>query len=168
MPLVVAALVQLLVDVPTATQNVAVSATLPETPVTVIWYAPTGVVEPAAAVNVEVCAVVVLKVSEEEAKLHVGSVALVAVVGAVVTAQVSVTVPVNELPGVTVIVSVLLDPNATATLPLVVSAKLVALVFGDCQKFPQPAISAAAAVNPAQITILIAAHCAEHRPRRLY
>jgi len=53
------------------------------------WPAKVGVVELAAAVSVEVCAVVLLKVSEVEERLHVGSVELVEPDGRVVTAQVS-------------------------------------------------------------------------------
>jgi hypothetical protein len=54
------------------------------------------------AVSVEFCAVALLKVSEDEEKPHVGYTELETPVGALVTAQVSVTVPVNELAGVTV------------------------------------------------------------------
>jgi hypothetical protein len=113
--------------------------------------------EVVVAVSVEVCAVALLKVSEDEARLHVG---LVALEGAVVTAQVSVTVPVNELPGVTVIVEVPeVEPELTVMAPLLVSAKLVALLPpGACQKFPQPASSGVAVSNNrANLPIFIAA-----------
>jgi hypothetical protein len=113
------------------------------------------VVVPAVAVSVEFCVEVLLKVSEVEERLHVGSVELVEPDGRVVTAQVSVTVPVNELPGVTVMVSVPGDPEEAVMLPLLESAKpVVLLVFGASQKFPQPAKSTAA-INPAQLPILI-------------
>jgi hypothetical protein len=77
-----------------------------------------------------------------------------------VTAQLSVTVPVNELPGVTVMVAVLplVAPGVTVRLPLLERVKL-ALVpqVGHCQKSPQPARSVAAANNPTQHPIFIAA-----------
>jgi hypothetical protein len=67
--------------------------------------------ELAEAVSVEVCdELLLLKVSEESEKLHVGSVELAAPDGLLVTAQVSETVSVNELPGVTVMVLVPLEP----------------------------------------------------------
>jgi hypothetical protein len=111
------------------------------------------------AVSVEVCAVEVLKVSDDEERLHV--VALAAPDGAV-TAQLSATVPVNELDGVTVMVAVLPEvaPGATVMAPLLVSVKLV-LPLGACQKFPQPAKpatnGAAASNNHARFPIFIAA-----------
>jgi hypothetical protein len=55
----------------------------------------------------EVCAVALLKVIEVEERPHV--VGLELLEGAVVIAQESVTVPVNELAGVTVIVDVPLE-----------------------------------------------------------
>ena len=69
-------------------------------------------VEAAEAVSVVVCdeLLLLLNVSEDEEKLHVGSVELVAPDGLLETAQVNETVPVNELPDVTVMVSVLLEP----------------------------------------------------------
>ena len=149
--------VLLQLPVPTATQTLVVSVMLPEAPLTVTWYAPEVVVDEVVAVSVEVCAVVLLKVSEVEERLHV--VGLVAPVGAV-TEQLSVTVPVNELPGVTVIVAVLSEvaPALTVMLPLLVRVKLVLLLpFGACQKSPHPASSRAAANNPAQRPIFIAA-----------
>jgi hypothetical protein len=85
--------------------------------------------------------------------------------GLVVTAQVNVTEPENELPGVTVMVSLPGDPEVTAMLPLLESVKPVVPLFGACQKLPQPAKSAAA-INPAQLPILITAPCAAHQPRR--
>jgi hypothetical protein len=100
-----------------------------------------------------------LKVSEVEERLHIGYAELVAPEGALVTAQVSVTVPVNELVGVTVMVEVplLAAPELTVMLPLLESVKLVLLLLGACQKFPQPARSVAAANNPIQRPIFIAA-----------
>jgi hypothetical protein len=71
---------------------------LPETPLTVTVYAPAVVVAVVVAASVEFCADAVLKVIEVGLRLHVTG--LEAPVGAV-TAQLSVTVPVNELPGVT-------------------------------------------------------------------
>jgi hypothetical protein len=78
--------------------------------------------------------------------------------GALVTAQVSVTVPVNEFVGVTVIVDVPLLPALELTLMLAL-LESVKLLFppGACQKSPQPAKSIAAANNPAQRPIFIAA-----------
>ena len=106
------------------------------------------------AVSVVVCAVVLLKVSEVEERPHV--VGLVAPVGAV-TAQLSVTVPVNELPGVTVIVEFPLPaaPELTVMLPLLLSVKL--LLSDASQKPAQPARSVAAANNPIQRPIFITA-----------
>jgi hypothetical protein len=121
-------------------------------------YAPRGVVLDAVAVKVGVCAVALLKVSEDEEKLQVGYSEEVAPVGALVTEQLSVTVPVNELPGVTVIVTYgEVAPWATVTL-LVRAKPVVVVVFGACQKSPQPARSGAAASNNrAHLPILIAA-----------
>jgi len=112
------------------------------------------------AVSVEVCAVALLKVSEDEEKSHVG---LLALEGAVVTAQVSATVPVKELPGVTVIVEVpVVEPELMVMAPLLVNVKLVLLLpLGACQKSPQPATSAAAANIPTQRPIFIAAPLAQ-------
>jgi hypothetical protein len=80
--------------------------------------------------------------------------------GEVVTVQLSETVPVNELPGVTVMVE---EPLA-APVPLVMAALLVRvklfalLALGACQKSPQPTIRGAAASNSlAHLPILIAA-----------
>jgi hypothetical protein len=114
----------------------------------------------AVAVSVEGCAVALLKVSEVEERSHVG---LVALEGAVVTAQVSVTVPVKELPGVTVMVEVpVVEPELMVMAPLLVSVKLVLLLPpGACQKSPQPDRSAAAANNPAQRPIFIVAPLAQ-------
>jgi hypothetical protein len=95
------------------------------------------------AVSVELCADVLLKASEVEERLHVA--ALEAPVGAV-TAQLSETVPVNELPGVTVMVAVPVAPWATVMLPLLLRVKLL-LPPGACQKSPQPANNGAAASN---------------------
>jgi hypothetical protein len=123
-------------------------------------------VEPAVAVSAELCDEVLLKVSEVGERLHVGSVELESPDGLVVTAQLSVTVPVNELPGVTVIVSVLVDVDVTSMAPLLPSEKLVLLLFGACQKSPQPPKSVAAAIKPAQHPILITAPCVALWPRR--
>ena len=95
------------------------------------------------AVSVELCADVLLKASEVEERLHVA--ALEAPVGAV-TAQLSETVPVNELPGVTVMVAVPVAPWATVMLPLLLRVKLL-LPPGACQKSPQPANNGTAASN---------------------
>jgi hypothetical protein len=72
-----------------------------------------------AAVSVDVCAVVLLKVSDVGDKLQVA--ALVALVGVLVTEQARATVPVNELPGVTVMVEVPLPPGAMLMLALLES-----------------------------------------------
>jgi hypothetical protein len=81
--------------------------------------------------------------------------------GALVTAHVSETVPVNELPGVTVMVEVPLLPALVVSVmvALLVSVKLLALlVFGASQKSPQPARNGAAASNNrAHFPIFIAA-----------
>ncbi len=107
------------------------------------------------AVSVEFCAVaLLLKVSELEERLHV--VGLEAPVGAV-TAQVSVTVPVNELAGVTVMVEVPVAPALTVMLAGLLERVKLEPPPGACQKSPQPASSSAAANNPAQRPIFIAA-----------
>jgi hypothetical protein len=119
------------------------------------------------AVKVEFCAVALLNVVSAE-KLHPGSLELVAPVGTLVKVQLSVTLPVNELPGVTVIVELPLEPCATATLPLLVRVKPVVLeVLGACQKSPHPVrkqakTGAAANNNRVQLPILIAAPFAPH------
>jgi hypothetical protein len=112
------------------------------------------------AVSIVCCAVVVLNVSEVGERLHV--VGLVAPEGEVVTAQLSVTDPVNELPGVTVMVEVLpvAAPGATVMLPLLARVKLVLPPPGACQKSPQPArkpasTGAAANNNRADLPIFI-------------
>jgi hypothetical protein len=131
---------QLPEDDVTSTQTVVLSETLPERPVTATWYAPVVVVDVVAAVNVAVSGDVPLIVIEAGERLHV--VGLTAFAGAVVIAQLRVSVPVNEFDGVTVIVEVLLvvAPGATVMLPLLVSAKLVLpLPLGACQKSPHPA-----------------------------
>jgi len=89
--------------------------------------------------------VVVVMSTEAEEKLHVGS--TVAPAAAVVIAQVNATVPVNEFAGVTVMVSVLVEPAVTAMLPLLESEKLAEVLTGACQKSPQPAKNGAAASN---------------------
>jgi hypothetical protein len=86
---------------PTATQTEVDSVTLPETPLTVTVYKPLDVVVVVVVVSVVFCVPVVLKVIEVGERLHVT--ALVAPVGAA-TEQLSVTVPVNVLAGVTVMV----------------------------------------------------------------
>ena len=87
------------------------------------------------AVSVDVCAVVLLMVTEVGERLQLG---LVAPDSEVVTAQVRATDPVNEFDGVTVMVEVLLDPGLTEMAPLLERVKLV-LPPGACQKSPQPA-----------------------------
>jgi hypothetical protein len=77
----------------------------------------------------------------------------------VVTAQVSATVPVNELDGVTVMVEVLpvVAPGASEMLPLLESVKLL-LPLGASQNPEHPASSGAAASNRrAHFPIFIAA-----------
>jgi hypothetical protein len=94
-------------------------------------------------------------VSELEERLHV--VGLEAPVGAV-TVQVSVTVPVNELAGVTVMVEVPVAPALTVMLVgLLERVKLLLPPFGASQKSPHPASSSAAANNPAQRPMFMAA-----------
>jgi hypothetical protein len=89
------------------------------------------------AVSVDVCAVVLLIVTEVGERLHV--VGLAAPEGEVVIAQVSATAPVNEFAGVTVMVAALpvVAPGVTEMAPLLVRVKLV-LPPGACQKFAQP------------------------------
>ena len=97
------------------------------------------------AVSVEVCAVALLKVSEAGDRPHVAG--LEAPVGAV-TAQESVTVPVKELAGVTVMVEVPVALWPMVMLPLLERVKLALLLPpGASQKSPQPASSSAAAGN---------------------
>jgi hypothetical protein len=95
------------------------------------------VVEVVVAVRVEVTAVVPLMVTELGERLQVAG--LVALVGPL-TEQVSATVPVKELPGVTLMVEVLalVEPGVTEMFPLLVREKSVVLE-GACQKSPQPA-----------------------------
>jgi len=95
--------------------------------------------------------------TEVEDKPHVGSVALDI---EVVTAQLSVTVPENELPAVTVIVEVAELLRPTRMLPLLVNVKL--LLVGASQKPAQPVRKqvkngAVASNNFVQLPILIAA-----------
>jgi hypothetical protein len=100
---------------------------------------------------------VLLKVREVGERAHV--VALEAPEGAV-TAQVSVTVPVNEIPGVTVITEVPVEFWPTVVLlGLLESAKpLLLVLLGACQKSPHPAKSGTAASNNrAHFPIFIAA-----------
>ena len=108
-----------------------------------------------ATVSVAVCAEVLLIATDVGERLHVAG--LVALEGVVVTAQVRVTVPVNEFDGVTVIVAVFPAeaPGLKAMLPLLASEKLVPPP-GACQKSPHPASSrAAAGSNRTQIGILM-------------
>jgi hypothetical protein len=106
------------------------------------------------AVRVEVCAVVLLMVTEVGERLQVAG--LVAPVGELVTEQVRETVPVNELPGVTVTVDVPLAPGTTVIFPLLERVKLVLL--GASQKPLHPASSGAAPNNThAHFPIFIAA-----------
>jgi len=97
------------------------------------------VVEEVAAVSVEVAAAVPL--TETDAGLRLQDGGLVALVGELVTAQERVTVPVNELDGVTVMVVVpVAAPGLTVMLPLFDKEKLVVvLLLGACQKSPHPA-----------------------------
>lgn len=90
------------------------------------------------AVRIDVCAVELAKVTDAGERLQVAG--LVAPEGELVTAQVSVTVPVNELAGVTVMVEVLplVAPGATEMLPLLVSVKLLLELLGGSQKPEQP------------------------------
>jgi hypothetical protein len=112
------------------------------------------------AVSVVVCAVELLKVSEDEERLHVAG--LEAPEGAV-TEQLRFIVPVNELPGVAVMVEVPDAPVLTVMLPLLESEKLLLLPFGFCQKSPHPARSKAAAGNAhAHFPIFIAAPLAPY------
>ena len=94
-----------------------------------------------AAVRVEVAAAVPLTETDAGLRLHVGG--LVALVGELVTAQESATVPLNELDGVTAIPVVLpvAAPGLTVMLPLFDREKLVVveLLLGACQKSPHPA-----------------------------
>ncbi|MGA2888503.1 MAG: hypothetical protein ABSE51_10660 [Terracidiphilus sp.] len=103
--------------------------------------------EVVVAVIVDVSAVVLEIETEDGEKEHVGYSELVAPEGAEVTEQERLTDPVNELPGVTVMVEVLLELCATVMLPLLERVKLVVPVLGFCQKSPQPAKSGAAASN---------------------
>jgi hypothetical protein len=114
-------------------------------------------VDDVLTVSVEVSAVVVLIVTELGERAQVAG--LVALEGVLVSAQVNVTVPVNELPGVTVMVELPVAPGLTLMLPLFVKVKLVLLLPpGASQKSPQPARSgAAASSNRAHFPILIAA-----------
>lgn len=138
----------------TSAQSVVVLDMLPEVPVTVIPYVPSVVEDDVVAVRIEVCAVVVLNVREVDERLHVAG--LVALVGVLVTEQVSATVPVKELPGVTVIVAVLPDvaPGVSLMLPLLVRVKLVSV--GASQNPLHPARrDVAAKSNRARFLIFI-------------
>jgi hypothetical protein len=161
---------QLPEDDVTSTQTIVLSETLPERPVTVTWYAPVVVVDVVAAVSVAVSADVPLIVTEVGERLHV--VGLDALEGAVVIAQLSVTVPVNEFDGVTEMVDVLpvVPPGLTVMLPLLARVKLVLpLPLGACQKSPHPARNptrepittgiATTAGRRAHLPIIIAAPC---------
>jgi hypothetical protein len=112
-------------------------------------------VELVDTVIVEVCALVVLKVSEDEERLQVAG--LVALVGEVVSAQASATVPVKELPGVTVMVEVPVEPGLTEMLPLLARVKLVLVLVGASQKPAHPDSSGAASNINANFSIFIAA-----------
>jgi hypothetical protein len=112
------------------------------------------VVDEVAAVSVDVCAVVLVMETEVGERLQV--VGLVAADGELVTAQLSETVPVNELPGVTVIIDVPLEPGVTLMLPPLERVKL--LLLGASQKPLHPAKSVAAASSRcAHFPIFIAA-----------
>jgi hypothetical protein len=92
-------------------------------------------VDEVATVSVDVCAVVLAIDTEAGERLQVAG--LVAFEGAVVTAQVKVTVPVNEFEGVTVMVAAPPFPGLTAMLPLLESVMTVP-VLGACQKSLHP------------------------------
>lgn len=149
----------------TSTQTEVVSLETPlEEPVTVNWYPPAVVLAVVVAVIVAVCASVLLlvKSSDEDERLQLAG--LVAFEGDEVSAQASVTVPVNELDGVTVMVAVLPEvaPGVTVMGPLLVSEKEPVPLppVGACQKSPHPARSGATASrNLAQLPIFIAAPC---------
>ncbi len=79
------------------------------------------------AVNVAVCAVVLLIVTEVGDRLQVAG--LDAPEGELVTAQVRETEPVNELDGVTVMVASPVAPGLTVMLPLLERLKLVLLLL---------------------------------------
>jgi hypothetical protein len=101
------------------------------------------------AVSVAVCAVELLNVRDVGERLHVTG--LEALDGDVVTAQVSATVPVNELDGVAVTVDVL--PDVAPGLLTVMVALFVRLKseepVGASQNPLQPASSSgAASANP--------------------
>ena len=148
---------QLPETVPTRTQAVVVVVALPEVPVTVISYVPVVVVDVVLAVKVAVCAVELLSVTDVGERLQVTG--LEAFDGDVVTAQVSATVPVNELDGVTVIVEVLPEvaPGLlTLMVPLFERVKSEEPI--GFQKPLQPARSSgAASANPVHFFNLIAA-----------
>src|ERR1039457_6020547 len=92
--------------------------------------------------------------TEVGARLQV--VGLVAPVGVLVTAQVRATVPVNELPGVTVMVEVPAEPGTTLMLPPLERVKL--LLVGASQKPLHPVNSVAPASSRCtHFPILIAA-----------
>jgi len=105
------------------------------------------------AVSVAVSADVLLISTESGERLHV--VGSLAPDGAV-TAHESVTVPVNEFDGVTVIVEVPVEPGATEMLPLLLRVKLVLEPLGFCQKSPHPATSTVAASSNVHFPIFIA------------
>jgi hypothetical protein len=97
-------------------------------------------VEVVVAVSVDVCAVVSVIETEVGERLHAGS--LTGLETLVVTAQVSVTEPVNEFAGVTVMVAVfpVVAPAVMPSAPLLLREKLVLPVVlgGACQKLPHP------------------------------
>jgi len=136
---------------------------LPDTPLIVMSYVPRGVLLVVDTVKVEVCGVALLNAVSEE-KLHPGSLELVAPAGTVPNAQLSVTLPVNELPGVTAIAEVPLEPWTTERVvgEAVMEKPVVLEVLGACQKSPHPVrkqakTGAAANNNRVQLPILIAA-----------
>ena len=121
---------------PTATHT-GVVAVVPSVvvPVTVTVYAPAVVVAVVVAVRVDVPAVELLIETEVGERLHVAG--LTSLVMLSVTAHVSVTVPVHEFSGVTVIAEVPLAPAVTAILPPLVRVISV-LPVGAAQKFLHP------------------------------
>jgi hypothetical protein len=101
--------------------------------------------EVAVAVRVEVCAVVLLNVSEEEESAQVAGLAALDI--EVVTLQVSATVPEAEVEGVTVMVEVPVAaaPELRRMLPPLLREKL--MLLESSQKSAHPARNGAVASN---------------------
>jgi hypothetical protein len=121
-------------------------------------YVPRVVEDVVAAVRTEVCAAVLLIETEAGDRLQV--VGLIAPDGELVTEHARVTVPVNELAGVTVILEVLplVPPGVTDMLPLLERVKLLVPVDRS-QNFEQPAANTTttseAAVNNMRAQFLV-------------